>query len=125
MFVAIALNTPAVVVVLGAADDVSLVDEVERLLLLLFEEEDEDLFDVLDVVCLLLVVVTLEVLVIFELDFTVVEVEEDVRRSTGSPKPYLRTGSGRPYAFPRFRIRNSSSISMILLRFTNRSSACA
>jgi hypothetical protein len=125
MFVAIALNTPVVVVVVGAADDVSLIDELERLPLLLFEEEDEDLLDGLDVVSLLLVVATLEVLVILELDFTVVEIEEDVRRSTGSPKPYRRTGSGRPYAFPRFHIRNSSSISIILLRLTNRSNACA
>jgi hypothetical protein len=110
-----------VVVVDVAADDVSLVDELDRLLLLL-EEEDEDLLDV-DVVSLLLVVAALEVLVIFELDFTVVDVEEDVRRSTASPKPYRRTGSGRPYAFPRFRIRNSSSISRILLRLTKRSNA--
>jgi len=90
MLVATAWNTPVVVV--GAAEVVSLVDEDELRLLLELEEDFDELL-LLDVVLLLAVFLTLDLvedvvvraeLVVFELDFEVVAFllleEEDVRR---------------------------------------------
>jgi hypothetical protein len=136
--VATAWKTPDGVVVVGAADVVSMVEKLLRLLeleedVLLFKVvDDEVLTDVLDVVLTDVLVVldevdvdvTLRVEVALELDFPLeVLAEEVVRRSTGSPNPYRRTGSGNPYALSRRRNRfcfAASSISRIIFRLTNR-----
>lgn len=118
---ATAWKTPCVEVVAGP-EFVSLVERTLRLL----EEDNELVFTkVLDVVFFALVV-TLAVELVLELDF-VVEVEL-VPLCTASPKPYRRTGSGKPYAFARRTSRfasASSSRCIISFLLTNRSMARA